>query len=81
MSTLALRATVSGRNQQPAGDRAHPQVADDEQVRLDLLGQMQQRADWRADNRLLVMSCAPPTLARSRASCRIAYTEALPCIR
>ena len=54
MSTLALRATVSGTGaQKTAGDGAHPQIADDEQIRLDLLGQMQQRGDRRADNRLL----------------------------
>ena len=54
MSTLALRATVSGTEprRRPA-TVPNPQVADNEQVRLDLLGQMQQRVDRRADNRLL----------------------------
>ena len=44
---------VRHRAQETAGDSAHPQVADNEQVRFDLLGQMKQRGDRCADDRLL----------------------------
>src|ERR1700712_5557921 len=37
-------------SQQAAGDCAQTQVADDQQIRADLVGQMQQRRDRRADN-------------------------------
>ena len=67
--------------QQPAGDRANAQIADDEQVCFDLFGQMQQRTSL-VPRQSSDLRCrwAPAALARSRASWRIAYTEALPCI-
>ena len=59
------------RSEQPTFDGGHSQVADDQQVGLDLLGQIQQHMDLAADDRPHFDVLAPAASARSRAPCNL----------